>query len=400
MPFFFLASFLFMLYASPAFLIPALAVAHPAQVAGIGAVAVFILQKRVWSEHWKFTRPEGTLMLLMAGAAILSCIGAYWPKLAVETTMTLLKIAVIYFATVNLVDSGPRMKVATMALILGGLFPAGGTVINYATGNFCNCFEGGRASWIGAYANPNDLAYAIVVLVPLAFQMSRIAHWVWKPVFWGILAIYFAAIFATHSRGGLLGAGAVLLLIGLREKGIASKVITAGILSGFVVYALFFWGRSEGFQDISKDFTAHQRIETIKAGLRMFVDYPMLGVGLGCSVVAWPFYAPPDIDFKTSLIIHNTAVQALSEVGLLGFVPFVLFIGAGWFHVRRVMKAAPIGSDIRKYAVGLEASLFGFVICGLFGGYVVTWFPYIIVGLIGALVYLAKGNRELDEINA
>jgi putative inorganic carbon (HCO3(-)) transporter len=400
MPFFFLAAFLFMLYASPAFLFPALAAFHPAQVAGIGAMAIMILQKRVWTENWKFIRPEGTLMLFIAAAAVLSCIGAFWPKLAVESTITLLKIGVIYFAIVNLVDSPVRMKMASLALMLGGLFPAIGTIINYATGNFCNCFEGQRASWIGAYANPNDLAYALVVLIPLAFQMSRIVHWAWKPVFWGILGIYFLAIFATHSRGGVVGAGAVLLLIGVRQRGLVSKAITASILSGVLIYSLFFWSRSEGFQDITRDFTAHQRIETIKAGIRMFIDYPLLGVGLGCSVVAWPFYAPPDIDFRTSLIIHNTAIQALSEIGLMGFVPFVLFIGAGWFHARQVMKTSAMDGDARKWAVAFEASLVGFLVCGLFGGYVVSWFPYIIVGLICALVCLTKGKREPNEVDA
>jgi len=400
MPFFFLASFLFMLYASPAFLIPALAVLHPAQVAGIGAMTVLILQKRVWTENWNFVRPEGPLMLLLLAGAALSCLGAFWPKLAVDTTITLVKIGVIYFAIANCVDSASRLKIATLALIAGGLFPAVGTVINYATGNFCNCAEGHRASWIGAYQNPNDLAYSVVILVPLAFQMSRITHWVWKPVFWGILGIYFAAIFATHSRGGLIGAGAVLLLLGLRERGIASKVITACVLAGILTYGLFYWSRSEGFQNLTQDFTAHQRVETIKAGLRMFADYPLLGVGLGCSVVAWPFYAPPDIDFRTSLIIHNTAVQALSEVGLLGFVPFVFFLGAGWFHARRVIKHASPHGIARKYAVALEASLFGFLICGLFGGYVSSWFPYIVVGLISALLGLTRRGGELDEINA
>src|SRR5690348_14858350 len=110
MPFFFLAAFLFMLYASPAFLFPALAVIHPAQVAGIGAMAVLIMQKRVWSEDWRFVRPEGTLLLIFMAGVMLSCLGAFWPKLAVETTMTLLKIGVIYFAIVNLVDNGRRMK--------------------------------------------------------------------------------------------------------------------------------------------------------------------------------------------------------------------------------------------------------------------------------------------------
>jgi O-antigen ligase len=400
MPFFFLAAFLFMLYASPAFLFPVLAAFHPAQVAGIGAMAILILQKRVWTENWRFIRPEGTLMLVLLAGAVLSCLGAFWPKLAVENTIILIKIGVIYFAIVNLVDSGRRMKLAAMALMLGGLFPALGTIYNYATGNFCNCFEGHRASWIGAYANPNDLAYALVILIPLAFQMSRMAHWTWKPVFWGIMGIYFVAIFATHSRGGVVGAGAVLLLMGLRDRGLASKVIIGSILSGVLIYSLFFWSRSEGFQDISKDFTAHQRIETIKAGIRMFIDYPLLGVGLGCSIVAWPFYAPPDIDFRTSLVIHNTAIQALSEVGLVGFLAFGLFIGAGWVHVRRVTKSAAIGGDARKWSVALEASLVGFLVCGLFGGYVVSWFPYIIVGLISALVCLTKGSKELDEVNA
>jgi hypothetical protein len=67
--------------------------------------------------------------------------------------------------------------------------------------------------------------------------MSRIVHWAWKPVFWGVLGVYFAAILATHSRGGLIGAGAVVLLLGLLQKGIASKVITVCMLVAVLIYA-------------------------------------------------------------------------------------------------------------------------------------------------------------------
>jgi hypothetical protein len=69
-------------------------------------------------------------------------------------------------------------------------------------------------------------------------------------------------------------------------------------------------------------------------------------------------------------------------------------------HVRRVMKSAAPDGDARKWAIAFEASLFGFLVCGLFGGYVVSWFPYIIVGLISALLCLTKGKREFDEIDA
>jgi hypothetical protein len=30
---------------------------------------------------------------------------------------------------------------------------------------------------------------------------------------------------------------------------------------------------------------------------------------------------------------------------------------------------------------GLEIALWGFVVCGLSGGYLLTWFPYILLGL-------------------
>jgi putative inorganic carbon (HCO3(-)) transporter len=403
MPFVFLSLFLFMLYANPALLVPGLDVFRPAALAGIGATALLTMQKTAWGQSWKYGRPEGGLVVALIAAAGLSCIGAFWPRLAVDSTIDLFKIALIYFVIVNVVDSESRLKTAMIILIAGGLFPAAGAVKNYLQGNF---MEGNRAAWIGTFANPNDLAYSVVILIPLALQMSRVMHWKWKPIFFAILGLYFAAIFATHSRGGLIGAGAVLLLIGLRQRGVFSKLVTAGALAAVLVFATYYWGRNEGFNNLSKDFTVHQRIETIAAGLRMFADHPIAGVGLGCSVVAWPIYAPADIDFKGSLIIHNTAVQALSELGLLGFVPFVLLLGAAWVHIRRLQKESIPDSDVQRYAVGLEAALFGYLICGLFGGYVLSWFPYIIIGLISALVALTQQQeeesreQELDEVHA
>ena len=49
-------------------------------------------------------------------------------------------------------------------MVIGGLFPALGTLRNYLAGNL---YEG-RAAWIGIFANPNEVAYALVILVPLA----------------------------------------------------------------------------------------------------------------------------------------------------------------------------------------------------------------------------------------
>jgi putative inorganic carbon (HCO3(-)) transporter len=395
MPFLLLTSFLFMLYAPPANLIPALNPIRPVQLAGVAAIALLTMRKTLWGETWRFVRPEGLYMAMLLIASALSCLGAFWPRLAFESTLDLAKVALIYFAIVNLVDTELRMKRVTLVLIVAGIVPAVFAVKNYLQGNF---IEGNRAAWMGTWGNPNDLAYGLVILIPIAFQISRITRWIYRPIFWGITALYFAGIFVAHSRGGMIGACAVLLILGLRQEGVGAKAFTIAALIGVLIFGAFYWGRDDGFDDIRSDFTAQQRIETIKAGLRMFADHPFLGVGLGCSVVAWSFFAPSDLAFKDSLVIHNTPIQALSELGLLGFLPFMLLLVAAWVHVRQMARSS--SGLIRTYAVAFEASLVGFVACGMFGGYVLSWYPYIVIGLISALTCFKEGKRDVHAVNA
>lgn len=401
MPFLLLTSFLFMMYANPAVFFPPLEAIRPVQLAGVAAIALLTMRKTLWGEAWRFVRPEGLYMAMLLVAAALSCLGAFWPRLAFESALDLAKVALIYFAIVNLVDTELRMKWVTLALVAGGIVPAVFAVKNYLQGNF---IEGNRAAWVGTFGNPNDLAYSLVILMPIAFQAGATSRWMYRPLFWGIAALYFAGIFVTHSRGGLIGACAVLLVLGLRQEAMAARIFTISALVVVLIFGAFYWGRDDGFANLRSDFTAQQRIETIKAGLRMFADHPLFGVGLGCSVVAWSFFAPSNLAFKDHLVIHNTPVQALSELGILGFIPFTLLLLAAWMHVRQMARSSSY--LIRTYAVAFEASLVGFVACGMFGGYLMSWYPYIVIGLISALTCFKEGNRpgspggDIHAVNA
>src|SRR5262249_21292390 len=103
-------------------------------------------------------------------------------------------------------------------------------------------------------------------------------------------------------------------------------------------------------------------------------DHPILGVGIGCSIVAWPLYAPKNLYSRGSLITHNTVIQPLAETGIAGFMTFSLFICLSLYYARRLAFFGP----------PLEAALWGFVVCGLAGGFVLTWFPYILAGMVSA----------------
>ena len=41
-------------------------------------------------------------------------------------------------------------------------------------------------------------------------------------------------------------------------------------------------------------------------------------------------------------------------------------------------------AELNELMAALEIAFWGFVVCGLSGGYVMSWFPYLLAGLIGA----------------
>jgi len=190
-----------------------------------------------------------------------------------------------------------------------------------------------------------------------------------------------------------MGLFAVLLLFGLRQRGASTRILVAAALLAGVLFATFFWTRSAGFNDLGNDFTVHQRMETIRTGLKMFADHPLLGVGIGCSIVAWPLYAPIDVDFKGALVTHNTIVESLGETGLAGFILLALLIAAAFLHARRLSSRSSRFNRYSGYGVALEGSLAGYVVCGFSGGYVTSWFPYIIIGLVSAATLLSERTQ-------
>ena len=396
MPFFLLLLFILMLFANPALLIPSLESVRPAQLAGIGAMAILLVQKSVTRDGFRRVWPESSLMLALISAMAISCVGAFWPHLAFDATLDFLKIVVIYFLILNSVESERRLFITTATLIAAGTIPALGTLRNYANGNFV---EGNRAAWIGTFANPNDMAYSLVILMPLALYFAGKVRLPVRLLVWIVVAIYIAAIFATHSRGGLLGLFAVLIIFGLRHRGASSRLLVVAALVAGVVFMTFYWTRDVGFNNLATDFTVHQRLETIRSGLAMFADHPLFGVGIACSIVAWPLYAPANLDFQGALVTHNTIVEALGETGMVGFLCFITLIAAAIYHARKLQTNSD-SAQLAGYGAAFEGALVGYLVCGLSGGYMVSWFPYIIIGLISASMLISKGHSEAYAIHS
>ena len=369
----FLLLFLILVYTNTPFILPALEVLHPAKiVAGLAIIAVLF---EAMSGHTRLTLalPEGAWLITFLDAAVLSCLTALWPSYAVTTVTELLKMGLVFFFLVNCAATETRLPQVMWIIVLCGLFPAFGTLHNYLGGNL---FEG-RAAWVGIFANPNEVAYSLVVLLPLAAYLAWAGGWMARLSLLGISLVYLGAIFVTFSRGGLIGLVAIVEFIALRQKSLWLQIVILVVVAGGVLFGERHWSRNEDFSQLNNDLSFQQRIVTSEVGLKMFADHPVSGVGIGCSVVAWPLYAPGNLYTRGALVTHNTFVQVFGETGLLGGLPFLILIGTALRRIRARTDATPF----RLPGVAIEASLWGFIVCGMSGGYVVTWFPYILLGL-------------------
>jgi O-antigen ligase len=264
-----------------------------------------------------------------------------------------------------------------LTMVVGALFPAIGTIHHYMQGIL---IEGTRASWVGVFKNPNEDAYSLAIMVPIAAALAGKSRWFGRILLWTAIGIYLAAIFLTFSRGGLLGLLAVVGLMVWKQRSFVLRVLMIAAVVACLSFAGAYWARNRGFDNVSSDVTFNQRIATIEAGLLMFTDYPLFGVGPGCSIVAFPLYVPEkylDCGCQTNLVIHNSFIQVLSELGAIGFVLFTGLLGLSLLEARR-MQTGPITT----YAAGLEIALWGFVVCSLSSGFAYSWWPYILFALV------------------
>ena len=373
-----LIAFLSLLYANLPMMYPALDAIRPAKlIAALGLAALAgeaLTGRRRLVVPW----PEGCLLVAFLAAGALSCLSALWPKYALDSAIDLAKMAIVYFFIANVADSRDRLRGVMWTMAIGGLFPALGALKMYAAGEMLE----GRAVWIGIFSNPNELAYSLVILIPIAASLMCSASMVTRLALVGIMLTYLAAIAVSFSRGGLVGLAAVGAIYAWRQKSPWMRASVVALMACALFYAGRHWSRSEGFSNLNSDTSFQQRIATSRVGLAIFADHPVLGVGLGCSVIAWPLYAPKDLYSRGSLVTHNTMIQPLAETGLLGFAAFSLFIGVSLYSARK----------LKTFGSPLETSLWGFLVCGLSGGYVLTWFPYILTGLISAARRIPEGR--------
>jgi O-antigen ligase len=395
-PYVSLLLFLLAMYGVAPETVPATAVLRPALTLGLGALLFLLVERTVSGRAFRLAWPESYALLGFFCAAGLSTFAAIWPGLAVQKTVELAKLLVLYLLIVNVIRNRTRLRGLLWTLVVVGAMPAIGTIQNYLAGNVVD----GRAAWIGKFANPNIIAFEMTILVPLAVALMVIARWRGRLLLAVLVLTYLVAIYFTFSRSGLIGLAVVVVLgtLRLRSNGLRLLVILAMVLA--LALALQFWARDSSFDELEGDQTFNQRLVSVQAGLAMFQANPLLGVGIGCAHLAWQDYTPDSYNAEGEwLMIHNTFVQALAETGIAGFSMLMLALVIPLFFMRSVARARRASDvEISAYASAIELSLVGLMISGLANGYMELAAPYLLIAIASSIKVVLESERLVEGI--
>jgi len=379
--------FIVLLFSNVAQMFPILDAVRPAQTVGGLAVLALIYEKLAGRQRFDFAFPDGLLLAGFLAGALLSTLGAVWPAYALQAAQDFAKMAVVYLLIVNTANTERRVRTLLWAMVLCGLFPALGSLWNWQQ----NIRVEGRAGWIGIFANPNEMAYCLVILIPVAVMLARGIRVPLRLLTWLMVAVFTVAIYLSFSRGSLIGLAAVGAYMGFRQKSALARAAVIGLVLAGALAGSLYWSRDAGFKDVEADANFQERLTTYQVAWAMYSHSLVFGVGLNCSSIAWPLYAPtPQLSHHKWLITHNTFIEALSETGTVGFFFLISFFGAVLFRAWKSSRNENAPERIRELSAALEISFWGFLICGMSGGYVMSWFPYLLAGSIGAAGRIAE----------
>jgi O-antigen ligase len=228
----------------------------------------------------------------------------------------------------------------------------------------------GRLS--GGFDDPNELAAVLLVGIALcagAFAAKRGTGVRW--LYAGLASVLFYSFVHTDSQAGI-----VALFIGLvtacafggRMRTRVVLITTACLLAGTFYYT--FYTKPVALETITSQDNVGNRESLWAVAERTVRDHPLLGVGAGNWVLAASPYTATDLNLpradligKQGQLVHNSYLQVLAELGVVGLVLFLSVIGGSLALMVGAVRRFEASGDFelemltRALLIGLVAML-------------------------------------------
>jgi O-antigen ligase len=256
-----------------------------------------------------------------------------------------------------------------------------------------------RAS--GPIADPNDFAYMMAAVLPLALFLCAEDRR-WRLAWVASTLLLLGATFATLSRGAVVGLAALLLWAILTRRIGLGGTLAVVIAAVLVVAAAFtFWASTVEQRLTEKSNIAAANTESRaafwQAAEEMWEDHPVLGVGPGRFPVEAKDYVKNSPIELENPIVHNSYIEILVEAGPLALLLFLGMLGAGWLGATRAERLASGRRD--QTTIRLAGAAKGTLLVAIVSGFFLSeqiappfWIACALIGS-GAL-YVARERKE------
>jgi O-antigen ligase len=255
-----------------------------------------------------------------------------------------------------------------------------------------------------AIGNANETAASLVVGGTLAAALAFALRG--KPVLRLLTTIAVPlcvfAVFLTLSRGGLVALGASLvaaIVMAGRRRGVVLGVAAAAVLATVIYFGAF--APAEARDRVLEVNGGTGRTDIWTVGWRMVEDQPLLGVGAGNFPVASIHYLlEPGALMRTDFIVdnpkvaHNTYLNVLAELGVVGLALFLAIIALPlWWAARAVGVAARAGDrQLEILARAMVVVIVGLLAADFFGSRQYTKQLWLLLSLCPVLLQISRAE--------
>lgn len=311
-------------------------------------------------------RERPVLAFLLMGFVIWSGASALWasdPGAAKTRAVQLALVVTLFFVVYSAVRTEKDFLLIVWAFLTGASLVCIDSILN-------SHLDGGRLT--GGILDPNYLAATLACSVVVASFLLLGTTGLARVVLFVYIGVDFIALALTESRGGLIAAGAALL---------AACVVAGPVRTQVIAFALVLAAAGLVYFAVIAPESARARITTISTAsssgwtdewniaLRMASQHPLTGVGIGNFQSVENRYLGGGInlitakeDVHTALLVHNTYLELLAEIGVIGLALFlgivVATIGAAASGIR-ALRAGRVRYRTGVAARGLVAGTVG-----------------------------------------
>ncbi|HKP47807.1 MAG TPA: O-antigen ligase family protein [Pyrinomonadaceae bacterium] len=384
--------FTFLVYFRPYELFPSLSwLSKSAFVAALLTLVIFIPTQLALENRLTARPREVALALFLLLTGLLSIPFALEPTTAIQSFIEFLKVVLMFIVLVNVLRTEKRLRILIALVLCASCVLSIAALNDYIHGNLA--LQGRRIAGLigGLFSNPNDLALHLVTMIPISAALMFGSRGPLKKLaYFSCSLVLTLGLVATFSRGGFLGFICVVAFSGwklARRNRALFGVIALLVVAATLVLAP---GAYRSRISNASDDSAIARTDDLKRSLVIAARHPFFGVGMDNYIL----YS------NTNKATHNAYTQVASEMGIAALLIYLTFLITPFRKLRLAELSNPEAkrrSPLQYLAIGLQASLLGYMVGSFFASVAYLWYVYYLVAYSICLRRIASTQDSVSN---